>query len=171
MDIKKYLKRINYVGHAHLTVEVLSNLQKLHLMNVPFENLDIHNNIKIDLTNLFNKIVSRKRGGFCYELNGLFYQLLKEIGFTVKMVSAKVYDGKKDYSPEYDHMALIVKIEDDDYLVDVGFGDFLFYPIRIELNKEAGDPAGIFRIEPFDENYKVIKKKDAEIKYSDFIIH
>ncbi len=161
MDIKQYLERIKYVGPVDNTFEVLSNLQIMHLMNVPFENLDIHNNIKIDLTNLFNKIVTRKRGGFCYELNGLFYVLLKELGFTVKMVSARVYDGKKDYSPEFDHMALIVKIKDDHFLADVGFGEFLFYPVKIELDKEAIDPAGIFRIETFDENYKVIKKKNA----------
>jgi N-hydroxyarylamine O-acetyltransferase len=165
MDIKQYLERINYVGLVNLTFEVLSNLQIMHLMNVPFENLDIHNNTKIDLTNLFNKIVTRKRGGFCYELNGLFYELLKEIGFTVKMVSARVYDGKKDYSPEFDHMALIVKIKDDSYLVDVGFGEFSFYPIKIELNKEASDPGGIFRIETFNDNYKVIKKKNADGKF------
>ncbi len=162
MNIKQYLERINYVGPVNPTFEVLSNLQVMHLMNVPFENLDIHNNKKIDLTNLFNKIVTRKRGGFCYELNGLFYELLKAICFTVKMVSARVYDGKNDYSPEYDHMALIVKIKDDNYLVDVGFGDFLFYPVKIKLNKEASDPAGIFIIETFNENYKVIKKKNAD---------
>ena len=58
-------------------------------MNVPFENLDIQNKIKIDLDNLFDKIVIRNRGGFCYELNGLFYKLLKQIGFAVRMVSAR----------------------------------------------------------------------------------
>ena len=162
MNIKQYLERINYVGPVDPTFEVLADLQFMHLMNVPFENLDIHNNIIIDLRNSFDKIVTRKRGGFCYELNGLFYELLKEIGFKVKMVSARVHDGKEDYSPEYDHMALIVKIKHDNYLVDVGFGDFLFYPLKIELNKEAGDPAGTFMIETFDEHYKVIKKKNAD---------
>ena len=165
MDIKKYLERINYADQVNLTCEALSKLQIMHLMNVPFENLDIHNNTRIDLTNLFNKIVTRKRGGFCYELNGLFYDLLKEIGFTVKIVSAKVYDGKKDYSPEFDHMTLIVKIKDDNYLVDVGFGEFSSYPIKIELNKETNDPRGIFRIETFNENYKVVKKRNAEEKF------
>jgi len=77
MDAKQYLERINYVDSTNLTFEVLSKLQIMHLMNVPFENLDIHNNTKIDLTNLFNKIVNRKRGGFCYELNGLFCDLLR----------------------------------------------------------------------------------------------
>ena len=165
MDIKKYLERINYLDAINPTFEVLSKLQTTHLLNVPFENLDIHNNKKIDLTNLFDKIVNRKRGGFCYELNGLFYELLHEIGFTVKMVSARVYDGKEDYSPEFDHMALIVDIENDNYLVDVGFGEFSFCPIKIELNKDTNDPRGIFRIETFDENYKIVKKKDSDGKF------
>ena len=72
MDIQQYLQRINYVDSIHPTIEVLSKLQLMHLMNVPFENLDIHNNTRIDLTNLFNKIVTRKRGGFCYELMAFF---------------------------------------------------------------------------------------------------
>ena len=126
MNIKLYFERIKYVGRMDTTFEVLSKLQELHLMNVPFENLDIQNNIKIDLHNLFNKIVVRKRGGFCYELNGLFYQLLKEFGFTAKMVSARVYTNQKSYSAEFDHMAIIVSIEDGYYLVDVGFGEFAY---------------------------------------------
>ena len=165
MDIKKYLERINYLGPVDPTFEVLSKLQIMHLLNVPFENWDIHTNKKIDLTNLFDKIVNRKRGGFCYELNGLFYELLNDIGFTVKMVSARVYEGKEDYSPEFDHMALIVKIKNGDYLVDVGFGEFSYCPIKIELNKETNDSRGIFRIETFNENYKVVKKRNSGGKF------
>ncbi len=160
MNIKKYLERINYVGQVKPTFEVLSKLQIMHLLHIPFENLDIHNHRTIDLTNLFDKIITRKRGGFCYELNGLFYQLLKEIGFTVKRVSARVYDNKKVYSPEFDHMTLIVEIEHNNYLVDVGFGEFSFYPIEVALNKETNDPGGIFKIETFDNGYKIIKKKN-----------
>ena len=165
MDIKQYLERINYALPLSPTIEVLSKLQLMHLMNVPFENLDIHNKTKIDLKNLFDKIVTRKRGGFCYELNGLFHELLKEIGFTVKMISARVYDTKKGYSPEFDHMAIICAIKNDIYLVDVGFGEFAFLPIKIELYKETIDPRGIFRIEIFNESYKVVKKKNAGGKF------
>ena len=164
MNTKQYLERINYLDPVHPTLEVLTRLQVSHLMNVPFENLDIHNSVKINLANLFDKIVTRRRGGFCYELNGLCYELLNEIGFTVKMVSARVYDGKQDYSPEFDHMALIVEIYDDKYLVDVGFGEFSFYPIKIELNKDTIDPRGTIRIETFDENYKVVKKTNSDGK-------
>ena len=126
VNIHSYLERIKYEDVPTPTIEVLSKLQVLHVMNVPFENLDIQNKIKINLDNLFDKIVTRKRGGFCYELNGLFYKLLKQIGFAVKMVSARVYNADtKNYSPEFDHMALIVSIKEDDYLVNVGFGSSL----------------------------------------------
>ena len=156
------MERIKYVDHVTISFEVLSKLQLMHLLNVPFENLDIHNHIKIDLNNLYDKIVLRKRGGFCYELNGVFYQLLKEIGFNAKMVSARVYNSSKDYSPEFDHMTLIVTLKDDKYLVDVGFGEFTSYPVKIELNKEIMDPAGIFRVESYNGDHKVIKKKNAD---------
>lgn len=162
MNVNQYLQRINYTGLINPTIEVLKQLQYAHLMSVPFENLDIQNHIKIDLNNLFNKIVTKKRGGFCYELNGLFYQLLKEIGFTVKMVSARVYSGNNVYSREFDHMALIVKINNDDYLVDVGFGEFALHPIKIRLKKDTIDPEGIFRIGTFNKEYKVVKKKKAK---------
>ena len=162
MDIDQYLRRINYAGTLDPTLGVLSQLQLRHLLTVPFENLDIHNKIEIDLGNLYNKIVTLRRGGFCYELNGLFYELLTEIGFAVKRVSARVYTSTKDYSPEYDHMAIIASIENTDYLIDVGFGEFAFSPIPIALNKETPDPRGIFRIQAFDEDHKVIEKKNAE---------
>jgi len=165
MDMQQYLERISYVGLLNPTSEVLSKLQLAHLMSVPFENLDIHNKIEIDLKNLFDKIVTRKRGGFCYELNGLFFELLKEIGFTVKLISARVYDKKKEYSPEFDHMAIVASIKNDNYLVDVGFGEFAFSPIKIELNKDTIDSRGIFRIDIFDENYMTVKKKNAEGKF------
>jgi len=166
INVKQYLERINYVGELYPTPEVLSNLQLTHLMNVPFENLDIHNKIRINLSNSFNKIVLQKRGGFCYELNSLFFELLKEIGFSVKIISARVYDYKNGYGPEFDHMATIATINKDDYLADVGFGEFSFYPIKIEINKEHKDPRGVFKIEPYNEKYKVVKKKNNE---NDFI--
>ena len=161
MDIQKYLERINYTGYLNPGAEVLSSLQLAHLMTVPFENLDIYYKVPIDVDNLFDKIVNRRRGGFCYELNGLFYQLLSALGFTVKMISAGVYNHKKEYSPEYDHMALLVTIKNDNYLVDVGFGEFSHSPVNMKLNTETVDSTGIFKVEGPDENYHVVKKKNA----------
>jgi N-hydroxyarylamine O-acetyltransferase len=162
MNVRQYFERINYKGPADNTFEVLAKLQEQHLMHVPFENLDIQNHIKIDLNNLFDKIVRRKRGGFCYELNGLFYQLLKEIGFSVTIVSARVYARvTKIYSPEFDHMTLMVSIAEVYYLVDVGFGEFSLSPITTETGDETTDSRGIFKIELSAKNYKVVQKKDA----------
>src|SRR5262249_442231 len=108
-------------------------------------------------------IIGRSRGGFCYELNGLFFQLLKEIGFNVKMVSARVYNPeKKKFGAEFDHMAIIAAINGKRYLSDVGFGEFALYPIELVKNVAAHDPRGVFRVETFDGQYDVVGKKNAD---------
>ncbi len=164
MDVEQYLKRINCTGTVSPTFECLVKLQQQHLLNVPFENLDIHNNTRIDLDNLFDKIVVRKRGGFCYELNKLFCDLLKKIGFDVKIISARVY-SEGTYSPEYDHMALLVQLVNERYLVDVGFGEFAFNPISLIIDKEVNDPRGIFRINNVDDVCLVVEKRGDDRKF------
>lgn len=164
MDISKYLSRINYRGKLSPTLKVLQALQNAHLLAVPFENLDIHLNriIELDVEKLFDKIVIRNRGGFCYELNGLFFELLKTIGFDAKMVSARVYDSIKGYGPEFDHMAIIVRINDVDYLTDVGFGEFTNLPLEINLDKIQHDERGKFIIEQYDKYYFKVSKETEE---------
>lgn len=90
MNVKAYLKRINYHGSLAPTAESLRELQIAHLLTVPFENLSIHSNQSIVLEDdvLFTKVIENRRGGFCYELNGLFAALLRELGFNVAMLSA-----------------------------------------------------------------------------------
>ena len=131
MDVSAYLARIEYDGSLELTPEVLSAVHYAHLLSVPFENLDIHlgKEILLDESQLFNKIINQRRGGFCYELNGSFAALLKRLGFEVDLLSARVY-GNGGYGPEYDHLALRVRLKDD-WLVDVGFGDSFNKPMRL----------------------------------------
>src|SRR5262245_42413604 len=92
MDSRVYLERINYRGSLEPTAKTLRALQVAHLRAVPFENLSIHAGQPIILNDdaLFEKIVTRHRGGFCYELNGLFAALLRSLGFSVVMLSAGV---------------------------------------------------------------------------------
>ncbi len=79
------------------------------------------------------------------------------------MVSARVYNNViKNYSPEFDHMALIVSLDKDDYLVDVGFGEFALYPIKIEPGAETEDPRGTFRIDRYENKYFVVQKKNED---------
>lgn len=166
MDVEMYLRRINYSGKLVPTLETLSHLQECHLLHVPFENLDIHTDTKIELDNSYNKIVLQNRGGFCYELNSLFYQLLKELGYSVKMISARVFDKEKGLGPEFDHLAIIASIDNNNYLVDVGFGEFAFHPLAVKLNREQTDPRGIFRIQSFDNNYLIVSKKNTNDEFT-----
>ncbi|WP_310377983.1 arylamine N-acetyltransferase [Flavobacterium sp.] len=130
MNIQKYLNRIKYYSEVELTKEVMFSLQKQNLLNIPFENLDIPygKKIKLDLDNIFQKIIINKRGGFCYKINLLFNELLKEIGFNTFLISGRVYNENGTYRQEFDHMAIIAIIailESKLYLVDVGFGELI----------------------------------------------
>ena len=165
MNREEYLRRIGVENtDIPANLENLKLLQRQHLLNVPFENLDIHWTRPIILDNkaFYKKIVGEKRGGFCYELNGLFYELLKEIGFQSKIISAKVSKDTGKFSPEYAHLAILTRIEDKEYLVDAGFGDFTAEPLEFVLNIEQEDRNGVFLIRKFDENYFEVVKKDGD---------
>jgi N-hydroxyarylamine O-acetyltransferase len=144
-------------------LETLTQLQTAHLKSIPFENLDIHWNrpIVLDEERFFEKIVSDRRGGFCYELNGLFNTLLQDTGFQTRLISARVFNGK-EFGPEFDHAAIIVSIDGEEYLADVGFGTFSAEPLRFLVDVEQNDPAGLFVIRRYDDKYfEVAKQNDG----------
>jgi N-hydroxyarylamine O-acetyltransferase len=130
MDVDAYLRRIEYDGPRVPTAATLRSLHRCHLFTVPFENLDIllGTPIVLDIDLIYDKIVTRHRGGFCYELNGLFCALLRALGFRVEMLSARVRREDGGFGPEFDHMLLKVEL-DEPWLVDVGFGDSFVDPI------------------------------------------
>jgi N-hydroxyarylamine O-acetyltransferase len=133
MDIKAYLERIHYQKALVPAFESVRDLELSHLLSVPFENLSIHANEPILLQEdaLFDKIVQRRRGGFCYELNGLFAALLRQLGFEVTLLSAGVANTTGGFGPDFDHMTLMVQLEKR-WLVDVGFGDSFREPLWID---------------------------------------
>ena len=137
LNIDAYLARINYHGSRVPNAQTLRDLQVAHLLAVPFENLSIHSGEPIVLENsaLFEKIVARRRGGFCYELNGLFASLLSALGFEVVMLSAEVATKDGGFGPNFDHMTLMVVLKDR-WLVDVGFGDSFREPLLIDERSE-----------------------------------
>ncbi|MEP6902607.1 MAG: arylamine N-acetyltransferase [Actinomycetota bacterium] len=172
MNKENYLQRIGVAkSEIRATAETLKYLQKQHLLTVPFENLDIHWKRRIFLDNkaFYKKIVKEKRGGFCYELNGLFCDLLNQIGFSSRLISARVATSNGDFSAEYDHMAILTKIDDEDFLVDVGFGDFTAEPLKFVLDVEQQDKNGTFLIRKFDEEYFEVVKKDGDEWRSEYI--
>ncbi|MEW1686438.1 arylamine N-acetyltransferase [Streptomyces sp. NPDC091265] len=149
--VDSYLARIGAARPARPDAAALCELQLRHLTSVPFENLSIHlgEDIVLEEGALLEKIVARRRGGFCYELNGAFAVLLRELGFHVTLLQARVHGGDGQLGIPYDHLALRVATDDGTgpWLADVGFGDHAQQPLALDDRTDQQDPRGIFRIE------------------------
>ena len=146
MDAGAYLERIGYRGSREPGADTLRGLHRAHMLRVPFENLDIPlgHRIELSLPAFYDKIVRRRRGGFCYELNGLFAWLLTELGFEVALLSARVFAGGSP-GPEFDHMTLRVALEER-WLADVGFGDSFVEPLRLGATQEVAQHGSAYRL-------------------------
>ena len=145
--VQAYLKRIKYRRSVRPILENLIELHKNHLLSIPFENLDIHLGRPIVLSQeaFYEKIIRQRRGGFCYELNGSFASLLTRLGFRVHMLSARVAQKSGGFSPEFDHMVLLVTLKER-WIADVGFGDSFTKPKRLEYAGSQSDNGRIYRI-------------------------
>ncbi|HEX3792597.1 MAG TPA: arylamine N-acetyltransferase [Pseudonocardiaceae bacterium] len=147
-----YLDRISANRLTGLNLDTLRELHQQHVRTVPFENLSIHlgEPIVLDEDALVDKIVRRRRGGFCYELNGAFAALLTALGFQVSLLSAAVIGADGRVGPPFDHLALRVEL-DQPWLADVGFGRHSRFPLAMGeqmLGVDQPDPGGVFRLEP-----------------------
>jgi len=151
MIVERCLKRIGYNGPTEPTLDNLRALQNAFLLKVPFENLDIHlgRQIRLSSQSIYKKIISQKRGGFCYECNILFFDLLSRIGFQVEFLSARMVQGNT-VGPEYDHMVLLVHLEHD-YLADVGNGQSCREPLRIDGANMATSEGYAYRVGTHDK--------------------
>lgn len=162
MDINAYLNRIKYTGPRDLSAEALRELHRAHLLTVPFENLDIHNGhtIVLDVEKFFEKIVRRGRGGFCYELNGLFAALLRALGFNLTMLSARVYLDDV-CGPEFDHMVLLVQLEEQ-WLADVGYGALFMNPLRMDDRNDQSQENMAYRLEQHGDIFKLMARNPGD---------
>src|SRR5688500_13532233 len=162
MDIDAYLERINYRGPLEPTAETLRGLQVAHLLAVPFENLSIHAGepIVLDDEALFEKVVQRRRGGFCYELNGLFAALLRALGFEVEMLAAAVARSTGEFGRDFDHMTLLVKLEQR-WIADVGFGDSFIEPLLLDEPGEQTQGARAYRFVS-DGDHRVLMQRNYD---------
>jgi N-hydroxyarylamine O-acetyltransferase len=165
-DIQTYAARIGYEGVLTPTLATLSGLHLAHLYSVPFENLDIYlgRPIVLDEDLLFDKVVRRRRGGFCYELNGLFAAFLRAIGFKVTLLAAQFPRPLGQSGPELDHLVLHVQGEDTakPVLADVAAGRGSFaVPLqsgtrRVQAQTEAG---ASFRLTPEDGGQRLWRRE------------
>ncbi|MBI1279441.1 MAG: hypothetical protein GC179_15030 [Anaerolineaceae bacterium] len=134
MKLGDYFKRIQYTGNVKPDLATLTAIHRGHLLHIPYENLDIHRDCPVttDGEQIYEKIVKRHRGGWCFEMNGLLAWVLQEIGFNVTMLSSFVGREKTEPTPAGvgDHLILRVEL-DQPYLADVGFGNGIFEPIPL----------------------------------------
>lgn len=179
MDIGDYLNRLNYSLPVRAEILTLRGLQLAHLKCIPFENLDIGLGRQIELSEsaLWNKLITRKRGGFCYELNGLFASLLLEIGFEVTHLNARDYHEEDAFGIDFDHLTLMVRVADRStrWLVDVGWGDSFTQPLDIDKEGWQDEGQRAYKVEPFREGYQLWQKDfDGKIErqyFFDLIDH
>jgi N-hydroxyarylamine O-acetyltransferase len=147
-QIAAYLDRIGVAGPLKTDADTL---HRAHVMTVPFENLSIHlpgEEVSLDLAALVDKVITRRRGGFCYELNGLFAALLETVGYRVDRMSARTYSTKNGaFGPPLDHLALrVTDAAGDVWLADVGFGKHSELPLAYDERGEQNDPFGTLQI-------------------------
>lgn len=161
--VDRYLSRLGYQGERTPTRSTLIALHRCQLYEVPFENLDINlgRRIVLDVGRFFDKIVLERRGGFCYELNGLFASLLAGMGFRVRMLSARVYGADGTLTPEFDHMTLEVLL-DEPWLADVGFGDSFVEPLRMNERDAQTQGSRTFRLVEHDAAITVREEREGE---------
>jgi N-hydroxyarylamine O-acetyltransferase len=147
VEVGAYLTRIGYAGPLEPTPATLAGLHRAHMLTVPFENLDIHlgeRNV-LDPDHVYDKIVRRRRGGWCFECNGLFALLLEELGFAVTRYSASVTLNDPP-SPDFAHLTLRVDL-DEPWLADVGFGDSFTAPLRLAYDGDQERDGRRYRLE------------------------
>lgn len=163
MEVETYLKRIDIDEIKHLDLETLQTLQYQHMTHVPFENLDVIRNIPIelDVDAFYEKVVHHHRGGFCYELNGLYFTLLQKLGFDCELVSATIHRPDGTWARKGSHACTIVSMDGKAYLTDVGFGDSSMGPVPFsgEIHR---DVSGSYYLHKADDKLYDLRRKRGD---------
>lgn len=132
MRVEKYLERIGFAGEARADLDTLRRVHRGHIESIPYENLDVQfgRPVRRDPADAFDKIVNRRRGGWCFEMNGLLSWALEEIGFRVRRLAGAVDRASRGDGVIGNHLVLLVDL-DETWIADAGFGDGLIEPARL----------------------------------------
>lgn len=162
MDVEQYLNRIGINEVKECSLEELARLQYQHTLHVPFENLDVVRQVPIalDVEAFYNKVVVSNRGGFCYELNGLFRWLLLQLGFSCYLTSATINRPDDSWAKTESHACIVVEL-DQPYIVDVGFGDSARNPLPLNGQIQR-DVSGIYRVCRVNAQVYDVERKQTE---------
>jgi arylamine N-acetyltransferase len=160
-EISKYLSRVK-LDDCNSDLDGLTKLQEQHMENIPFENLDIAvgRKIELDHRHLFDKMILKNRGGYCFELNTLYAELLKSLGFSPKPVLGRVWLSNPKGLPPRNHLAYTVNLEGKTYITDVGFGGLVTrIPLDINVSSPVNDKDGAVRILPLADHQFMVQRK------------
>lgn len=163
-EIAQYLSRIKF-DNFNSNLEGLTKLQEHHMEHIPFENLDVvvGRDIALNYNHLFDKIIIKNRGGYCFELNTLYAELLKSLGFASKPVLGRVWLSNPKNLPPRNHLAHIVELEGRTYITDVGFGGLISsIPLDINVSSPMNDKDGMVRVSPFGDHQYMIQRHDEK---------
>ena len=159
MNVKRILERIEYQGSTATHLDTVAALQRQFMHKVPFENLDLHlgRTIQLDSESVFEKVVTRGRGGFCFEVNEVFLQLLLGLGFAATRVASTVLKNGGDAGTPhpFDHETVIVSVDGRQWLADVGFGHAPFAPLPLDNELPQQGEAGTFRLQNDNNHYRL----------------
>ncbi|KAG8429082.1 hypothetical protein GDO86_018124 [Hymenochirus boettgeri] len=160
MDLKLYLQRIGVDSLQPPSLTALRELHYQHLISVPFESLSFHcgERIFLDVEISYEKIVRRRRGGCCYESNGLFLWALQELGYHVVVHAAQINSNFPGLFGPPSHVVLVVKLDGRKWLCDVGFGEGIIFPIPLEDEREEEQNGWTFLMREEEEEWYLDKK-------------
>jgi N-hydroxyarylamine O-acetyltransferase len=151
MDIQAYFDRVGFTGVARPDLATLKTLHRAHAFAISYENMDVQlgRPLTTDPGAAFDKIVRRGRGGWCYEMNGLFGAVLDEIGFKVTRLAGGVMRSVRGEDAVGNHLVLLVDLPEGPWIADVGFGDGSRdpYPLRAGPIVSDGFHYGLARLD------------------------
>jgi len=167
VDIEAYFKRIDFRARRAADLATLQALHRLHPIAIPFENLSVllREPVPLDIAALQDKLVARRRGGYCFEHNTLFGEVLRAIGFEVVEFAARVVWGRPSGAPPgaRSHMVLRVRVDAEDFICDVGFGGLtLTGPLKLELDTEQETPHERFTLKRRDDEFELAARVQGE---------
>jgi arylamine N-acetyltransferase len=166
-NLDAYLERITYKGGTGISEDTLRGIHTAHTLNVPFENLDVFYKkpVLLDEASLYKKIVKERRGGYCFEMNGIFSLVLQKMGFKVTNLLARVTIDGIHYTTKT-HQAILVETGGKKLLADVGFGnDGIIAPLILEENTEQQQFAHTYRISTHSKFGYLLQKKNEDGYY------
>lgn len=157
MDLNKYFERIGFNEESKVNLEILKKLNYLHAITIPFENINplLKLPVKIDINSIEEKLVLKKRGGYCCEQNTLFFHVLTEIGFEVRSLAGRVvWNDSINSITSLTHMFLLVTFNQVEYIIDVGFGaQTLTLPLKFILDEVQETPHESYQIIKFEDDF------------------